>query len=366
MHLSDKESGSPPLLYNQLTMILIQEALRRSFDIDEIVMIERLEAGPLATIFRAELRIQGKKRTVSIKRHRGKNLSRMRFEADLAGALNDHNFKLTPPVILTSAGDPWFCCGDDYYFASPWIDAEDNENWLGFSQFNQKRSETAARALADFHVACKNIDERFIDSSAPMPANVFDHLSKTIDRSLSSARAPSAEGDELIGWLDEIANQLQAHLRETLRKAAAIEMDSQLVHGDFHAGNVLFRHGKVVGILDLEYFHRGCRLSDVAYGALMFSIGKGETEERLVGERSHAFACAYNQQVVAHAAGCLNIIELQNLPLFFKAAAMVVAFWLIDQYVCHCRLRSPILPRLRNVVNYALMPIEADRHTMYS
>jgi Ser/Thr protein kinase RdoA (MazF antagonist) len=71
----------------------------------------------------------------------------------------------------------------------------------------------------------------------------------------------------------------------------------RMTHADWHPGNLLFRGRQAVAVLDLDAARRSRFLTDVANGALQFSIlsgGEPETwPEQLDEERFRAFLAAY-------------------------------------------------------------------------
>jgi len=56
------------------------------------------------------------------------------------------------------------------------------------------------------------------------------------------------------------------------------EMNRTFVHGDWHPGNLLFRGGEVVAVLDFDSSRLEPRVSDVANGALQFSMTVSDEE----------------------------------------------------------------------------------------
>lgn len=52
-----------------------------------------------------------------------------------------------------------------------------------------------------------------------------------------------------------------------------------VVHGDWHPGNLLFRHGQVVGVLDFDSARIEPRVVDVANAALQFSMLMGDPDQ---------------------------------------------------------------------------------------
>ena len=51
-----------------------------------------------------------------------------------------------------------------------------------------------------------------------------------------------------------------------------------IIHGDWHPGNMLFRGGRVVVVLDFDSARQQTRIIDVANGLLQFSILRGSSE----------------------------------------------------------------------------------------
>jgi homoserine kinase type II len=67
------------------------------------------------------------------------------------------------------------------------------------------------------------------------------------------------------------------HARDSANDAGLDEWPSQVVHGDWHPGNMLFRQGRVAAVIDYDSARFLPRIIDAANGALQFSIlGGGE------------------------------------------------------------------------------------------
>jgi homoserine kinase type II len=70
------------------------------------------------------------------------------------------------------------------------------------------------------------------------------------------------------------------HARDSADDAGLPEWPGQIVHGDWHPGNMLFRQKRVVAVIDYDSARRLPRVIDSANGALQFSIlGGGEDLE---------------------------------------------------------------------------------------
>lgn len=60
-----------------------------------------------------------------------------------------------------------------------------------------------------------------------------------------------------------------AEVRTAARSIPRGRLDAQLVHGDWHDGNILYQGGAVSGILDFDFAHPDLPLVDVAIAALI-------------------------------------------------------------------------------------------------
>lgn len=95
-----------------------------------------------------------------------------------------------------------------------------------------------------------------------------------------------------------------------------------VVHGDWHPGNLLYRDHKVVAVIDFDSARLEPRISDIANGALQFSMLIGEADspatwpDGLASERLRAFIRGYDQG----AESPLSEAELEALPLLIIEA----------------------------------------------
>jgi homoserine kinase type II len=86
----------------------------------------------------------------------------------------------------------------------------------------------------------------------------------------------------------------------------------QVIHSDWHPGNMLFRAGKVAAVIDYDSARISRRIIDVANGALQFSILSGSHPDawpdQLDEPRLTAFIAGYERR------GALTETELRSLP----------------------------------------------------
>jgi len=148
-------------------------------------------------------------------------------------------------------------------------------------------------------------------------AHILSSFKKTGELLLS---LPSAKGRE-----KAIIHTLQG-LREAYKHAAAAveEMGisrwaSQIIHSDWHPGNMLFDKGHVVAVIDFDSARMGPRILDVANGVLQFSFVAAERnlrewEARADDNRARRFLRGYDNLLR------LSELELKAIPHLMQEA----------------------------------------------
>ena len=77
------------------------------------------------------------------------------------------------------------------------------------------------------------------------------------------------------------------HARDSVEDAGLSRWPAQIVHGDWHPGNMLFMGDRVVAVIDYDSARLLPRIIDTANGALQFSILAGASNEDLARWPAH-------------------------------------------------------------------------------
>ena len=133
----------------------------------------------------------------------------------------------------------------------------------------------AGRALAFFHRLLGNFH-----SATYSPPSASYHKARGLDDHLSRI------GDKLA---DPAAGPVLKRLKVSYSDAAGRVEDlgfagwpHQIVHGDWHPGNMLFRGSRVAAVIDYDTARRCPRVIDIANGVLQFSITmRGQDPDRM-------------------------------------------------------------------------------------
>ena len=116
------------------------------------------------------------------------------------------------------------------------------------------------------------------------------------------------------------------HARDGAEDAGISRWPIQIVHGDWHPGNMLYRDNRVVAVIDYDSARMLPRVIDTANGALQFSIlgggdDLGKWPEHLDEARFRMFLRAYDGVTV------LSQAELRATPWLMIEALIAEAVY---------------------------------------
>jgi prepilin-type processing-associated H-X9-DG protein len=117
---------------------------------------------------------------------------------------------------------------------------------------------------------------------------------------------------------------------DRVEEAGFREWPDQLVHSDWHPGNMLFADGRVRAVIDYDSLHKMPVVTDLANGLLQFSIIGGDTDPRLWPaeldvERYHEFQRGYNEEFTTPPEQLDVLTALMIEALIAEAVAPIAA-----------------------------------------
>jgi len=135
---------------------------------------------------------------------------------------------------------------------------------------------------------------------------------------LNSLPSSMSSHDSVVGFESDMEATVSALYDEYDRAAEAVHalvdesMSTQIIHADWHPGNMLFKRDQVVAVVDYDSCRAAHRMVDVANGMLHFSLISGGSPETWPDnadeDRIGAFCRGY-QSVAA-----LSEVERRCLP----------------------------------------------------
>jgi Ser/Thr protein kinase RdoA (MazF antagonist) len=178
----------------------------------------------------------------------------------------------------------------------------------------------SGRILALYH----KLLEEFKSEWQP-PSGSY-HAATAVDSGLRAISAGIPDTDE-----NREVTQLLAFLLSTYRKSAekvqSLGIDNwpkQIVHADWHPGNMLFRDNRVVAVIDYDSARLLPRIIDVANGSLQFSIIGGDDDvskwpDYLDESRFKRFLRGYDEVML------LSQAEIRTIPMLMIEALIAEA-----------------------------------------
>lgn len=150
--------------------------------------------------------------------------------------------------------------------------------FVGGQSFSQTPAEArdAGVTLARFHQATEGLDT----SALPISRGDY-HDAAVIRTGLCAIGSSLSSHDSFTGDQAELAALVQFLLDRYDKAADAVNaagfyhLPERIVHCDWHPGNLLFRQGRVIAVVDYDSLRLARRIIDVANGALQFSILAG-------------------------------------------------------------------------------------------
>ena len=128
----------------------------------------------------------------------------------------------------------------------------------------------SGRVLALFHKLLRDF------SSDYKPPKGSYHNAPAIEQAIrNTVKALPLESRPPAETVTKTVNALESVYKTCAKKANELglgDWGSQIVHGDWHRGNMLFRDRKVVAVIDYDAARLHQRAIDLANGALQFSI----------------------------------------------------------------------------------------------
>ena len=242
---------------------------------------------------------------------------RVAFAHSLQNFLASKNFPL--PHLIGTRGDnnSMLKIGESLYEAFEFIEGVPYDGGLVATY-------EAGRTLGLYHQIVKS----FLSEYKPPQGHYHD--SQVVIDSFPQmvqvlARAPTVVGHE--AELKQVLIDLRAAYKDAAEKVNDLGISSwetQIVHSDWHPGNMIFDRGHVVAVIDFDAARIRQRVLDISNGCLQFSMiagGRDLTtwEAKADVLRAKRFLRGYDEQnVVTHA-------ELNSVPLLMLEALIAQA-----------------------------------------
>jgi Ser/Thr protein kinase RdoA (MazF antagonist) len=195
------------------------------------------------------------------RRHKGKDdLYHVTFAHAIHARLSEMEFPLAPLVVTCDEKNTILHLNNRIYELFEFVTG---------SRYDGSAEATAdtGRQLANFHRYLTDFAEKW-----KPPGGSF-HDSSIVRTHLKTTGTEKAAGRDK--KLNRIAETLMALYNSSSIRVSELGFDSwpqQIVHGDWHPGNMLFSNHRLIAVLDFDSVKIASAVTDLANGMLQFSI----------------------------------------------------------------------------------------------
>lgn len=183
----------------------------------------------------------------------------------------------------------------------------------------------AGRQLANFHVRLAD----FAHDYEPFRGSFHD--SATVRRHLVMIRGDARTGP--LERAEAVTHSLVIRYDRSSNRVNRLGYESwkrQVVHGDWHPGNLLFSNQKVVGVVDFDSIRIAPPVTDLANGMLQFSIlgdspNPAEWSDAFDEERLFQFLAGYREIIPLSQRKLYGLVDLMIEAMIAEAVLPVAA-----------------------------------------
>jgi Ser/Thr protein kinase RdoA (MazF antagonist) len=240
------------------------KAVLQQYDIGAVEHVQMLERGshrnPKAVITTSRGRYFLKRRTF-----RSDRVLRIGSAHRVQQHLLAQGFPAPAPIATNTDGDTLVVAHEAIYELFAFVAG-------GRFDYSPASATDAGRTLAMFHT--------LLDAYEPNwdPPTIGYHDNNGVRTSFAGLPSSVNGHDSVAGRQAELLGTIGAlydaydTAAQAVEQLGAAQWRRQLVHGDWHPGNMLFEEDRVVAVVDYDSLHWLPAISDVANGALQFSL----------------------------------------------------------------------------------------------
>ena len=305
----------------------VNEVLSNHYKIGGLTNFEQLHLGYQNISYIIETEGGGERKKYFFRRYKeGIKEEEIEFEHSIIRRLIERNFTLIAEVIPTPDGQTYVkrLEGDEgktkeiFYAVFDFLPGEDKYSWVDPKCMDDE-IENAAAVLAQFHHTISDLEpvgrryEPGILDLLPEIASYVAHCSQNPGGTICDS------------YFQEHLNLIQDSLgmtQDALRTLERSSLHSQIIHCDYHPGNLKFRGGEIIGLFDFDWSKIDFRCFDVALAiTYFFSSWAKETDGELDLEKTSLFIHAYQNSLRDKSGpGPLGAAELAYLPHMISAS----------------------------------------------
>ena len=317
----------------------LEEIISKHYAIGELVDYEQLLLGYVNISYVIETVINGKRNKYFLRRYKkGIREEEVEFEHSVIKHLVKKDFNLVARVISTRDGKTFVKQFEDrsdkdkgegvFYAVFDFLPGEDKYTWITPCDEELKN---AAAVLAQFHNAVFDLNpegKRY----EPQIIDLLPIIAENVEKCAEKAGKTGFDAYflENLSLIPKIANRTLRAIDEEEYK----EIVHQVIHCDYHPGNLKFQNGEITGLFDFDWSKVDARCFDVALALTYFCAAwEGKVDGDLQLNKVATFLNAYQNTLRGTpGVGPLSDIELEYLPHMIDASNIYVLNWTIKDF----------------------------------
>lgn len=256
------------------------------------------------------------------------SLSHIKLEVKLLDYLSAHNFASTPKIITNLKGDDVTVYNQSFFTLQTFMPGGIKASWNNLKYFTPARTSNFFQTVALFSRATEKFPR--VNSLTNRPAWYFVKNGPALLNKLYKS-LPKTTGKKLI--LKNYQDILK-FIAQTHKEFIQTDYDSlpkQLVHFDFHPGNVNYLKDKVVALFDFDWARYDARFSDLASGigqSCYYYGGKhgGYFRKDQIKRAMQSYQKAYGKSPFSKKK------EIKYIKVAVRGYVIYIFFWALDLY----------------------------------
>lgn len=203
----------------------------------------------------------GKDKFVLRKSNPNTKYNHIKLEVDLLNCLHKQNFNLTPQVLLNLEGQNITKFNNSFFILQTFVSGKTQASWNNLTKLNVKMFRSFFATVANFSKVVEKLDFKSGVKNKPVWYYI-NNANKILNDSLKMV-----EDSDTKKYLLKNKTAIADFIFKTRKEFVETKYDSlpkQIVHFDWHPGNVHFKNDKVVGVFDFDWARWDSRITDLA------------------------------------------------------------------------------------------------------
>ncbi len=270
----------------------------------------------------------GKTKLVLRKSNPTTSLAHIKLEVKLLEYLASHHFAATPQIVRNLNGEDITVYNKVFFTVQTFMPGSIKASWNNLKGFTPKRIENFFKTIASFGIAVEKFSR--LNSVANKPLWYFVKNGPTLLRKLYKSLPESTAKKLILKNYQDILRFI-AQTRKEFIQTDYDSLPKQLVHFDFHPGNVNYVNNKVVALFDFDWARHDSRFSDLASGIGQSCYYYGG---KLGGQfRKDRIKLALSSYQKAYGESPFSVKkENEYIKVALRGYAIYIFFWAVELY----------------------------------